>query len=165
MRRSETGRGCDRHSYQAHHNGPLCGADPCRDRNRQRGRRRYVGARELLERRADLVEAAAKLAGDLLHGDLDLLLVSAAVAPEPVRSGALIAVDHRLELRRGRQVLELLGYFHGLGVAVAALAAFAHGALRLPPPGRRGAVVAAGAVAGEVADHRRRGNFRRRAKP
>ena len=65
----------------------------------------------------------------------------------------------------GRQMLELVGYFYGLGVATAALAAFAMGRFFSRPRVAEEPFVAVGAVAGEVADHRRRrGIFRRRAK-
>jgi hypothetical protein len=62
-----------------------------------------------------------------------------------------------------RQAVELLGYFHGLGVLIAALAAFATGRFVSRPRVAEEPFVAAGAVAGEAAEHRgRRGLFRRR---
>jgi hypothetical protein len=65
---------------------------------------------------------------------------------------------------RGQQSLELLGYFHALGVAIAVLAAFAMGRFVSRPRVAEEPFVAAGAVAGEVADHRRGGLFRRRRR-
>jgi hypothetical protein len=62
-----------------------------------------------------------------------------------------------------RQAVELVGYFHGLGVAISALAAFAMGRFVSRPRVAEEPFVAAGAAAGEVAEHRkRRGLFRRR---
>jgi hypothetical protein len=62
-----------------------------------------------------------------------------------------------------RQAVELLGYFHALGVAIVALAAFAMGRFVSRPRVAEEPFVAAGAVAGEVAEHRgRRRLFRRR---
>ena len=62
-----------------------------------------------------------------------------------------------------RQAVELLGYFYGLGVLIAALAAFGMGRFVSRPRVAEEPFVAAGAVAGEVAEHRgRRGLFRRR---
>ena len=63
-----------------------------------------------------------------------------------------------------QRMLELLGYFYGLGFAIAALAAFAMGRFLSRPRVAEEPFVAAGAVAGEVADHhrRRRGIFGRR---
>ncbi|HEX3318350.1 MAG TPA: hypothetical protein VHR88_10040 [Solirubrobacteraceae bacterium] len=55
-----------------------------------------------------------------------------------------------------RRMLEQLGYFYGIGVAIAALAAFAMGRYVSRPRVAEEPFVAAGAVAGEVADHRRR---------
>jgi hypothetical protein len=64
-----------------------------------------------------------------------------------------------------RQALELLGYFQGLGVLIAALAAFAMGRYYSRPRVAAEPFVAAGAVAGEVEEHRaRRGLFRRRRR-
>jgi hypothetical protein len=64
-----------------------------------------------------------------------------------------------------RQAVELVGYFHGLGVAIAALAAFAMGRFVSRPRVAEEPFVAAGAVAGEVAERGgRRGLFRRRQK-
>jgi hypothetical protein len=64
-----------------------------------------------------------------------------------------------------RQAVELVGYFYGLGVLVAALAAFAMGRFVSRPRVVEEPVVAAGAVAGEVAEGRgRRGFFRRRRR-
>ena len=65
---------------------------------------------------------------------------------------------------RGQQALELLGYFHALGVAIAVLAAFAMGRFVSRPRVAEEPFVAAGAVSGEVADHRRGGLFRRRRR-
>jgi hypothetical protein len=62
-----------------------------------------------------------------------------------------------------RQSLELLGYFYGLGVAIAVLAAFATGRFVSRPRLAEEPFVAAGAAVGEVEEHRaRRGLFRRR---
>jgi hypothetical protein len=63
-----------------------------------------------------------------------------------------------------QRMLELLGYFYGLGFAIGALAAFAMGRFVSRPRVAEEPFVAAGAVAGEVADHRRGrgGIFRRR---
>jgi hypothetical protein len=62
-----------------------------------------------------------------------------------------------------RQALELLGYFHALGVAIAALAAFAMGRFVSRPRVAEEPFVAAGAVAGEAEEHRqRRGLLHRR---
>ena len=55
-----------------------------------------------------------------------------------------------------RQAVEWLGYFHALGVLIAALAAFAMGRFVSRPRVAEEPFVAAGAVAGEVAQHRRR---------
>jgi hypothetical protein len=55
-----------------------------------------------------------------------------------------------------QRMLELLGYFHGLGAAIVALAAFAMGRFVSRPRVAEEPFVAAGAVAGEVEDHRRR---------
>jgi hypothetical protein len=65
----------------------------------------------------------------------------------------------------GQQMLERLGYFYLLGIAIASFAAFAMGRYVSRPRVAEEPFVAAGAVAGEVADHRRRrrGFFRRRA--
>ena len=62
-----------------------------------------------------------------------------------------------------QRTLELLGYFHLLGFVIAALAAFAMGRFVSRPRVAEEPFVAAGAVAGEVAGHRRRrGVLRRR---
>jgi hypothetical protein len=64
-----------------------------------------------------------------------------------------------------QRMLELLGYFYGLGFVIGALAAFAMGRFVSRPRVAEEPFVAAGAVAGEVADHHRRrrgGIFRRR---
>jgi hypothetical protein len=64
-----------------------------------------------------------------------------------------------------QRMLELLGYFYGLGFAIGALAGFAMGRFVSRPRIAEEPFVAAGAVAGEVADHhdrRRGGIFRRR---
>jgi hypothetical protein len=64
-----------------------------------------------------------------------------------------------------QRMLELLGYFYGLGFVIGALAAFAMGRFVSRPRVAKEPFVAAGAVAGEVADHHRRrrgGIFRRR---
>jgi hypothetical protein len=62
-----------------------------------------------------------------------------------------------------RQVLELLGYFYALGVAIAALAAFAMGRFVSRPRVAEEPFVAAGAVAGDAEEHGgRRGLLRRR---
>jgi hypothetical protein len=64
-----------------------------------------------------------------------------------------------------RQAVELLGYFYGLGVLIAAFAAFAMGRFVSRPRVAEEPFVAAGAVAGEVADRRGRpGLFRRRRR-
>lgn len=64
-----------------------------------------------------------------------------------------------------RQALEQLGYFTGLGVLIAALAAFAMGRYVSRPRVAEEPFVAAGAVAGEVRGRRRsRGLFRRRPR-
>jgi hypothetical protein len=64
-----------------------------------------------------------------------------------------------------RQSIELLGYFYALGVAIAALAAFAMGRFVSRPRLAEEPFVAAGAVAGEVEEHHgRRGLFRRRTR-
>src|SRR5437868_5280379 len=55
-----------------------------------------------------------------------------------------------------RQAVEWLGYFHALGVLIAALAAFAMGRFVSRPRVAEEPFVAAGAVAGEVAQRRRR---------
>jgi hypothetical protein len=60
-----------------------------------------------------------------------------------------------------RQAVELLGYFYGLGVLIAVLAAFASGRFVSRPRVAEEPFVAAGAVAGEVSDRRRRRFFRR----
>jgi hypothetical protein len=56
-----------------------------------------------------------------------------------------------------RRAVELLGYFHGLGVLIVGLAAFAMGRFVSRPRLAEEPFVAAGAVAGEAAQHRRRG--------
>ena len=61
-----------------------------------------------------------------------------------------------------RQTVELLGYFHGLGVLIVALAAFASGRFVSRPRLAEEPFVAAGAVAGEVASRRRRRRLGRR---
>jgi len=62
-----------------------------------------------------------------------------------------------------RQSLEWIGYFTGLGVAITGFAAFAMGRFVSRPRLAEEPFVAAGAVAGEVEEHRaRRGLFRRR---
>ncbi len=62
-----------------------------------------------------------------------------------------------------RQMLELLGYFYALGVSITTLAAFAMGRFVSRPRVAEEPAVAAGAAAGEVAEHsERRGLFRRR---
>ena len=62
-----------------------------------------------------------------------------------------------------RRTVELLGYFHGLGALIIALAAFATGRFVSRPRVAEEPFVAAGAVAGEAAERRRgRGLFRRR---
>jgi hypothetical protein len=62
-----------------------------------------------------------------------------------------------------RQALEQLGFFYGLGVLIAALAAFAMGRFVSRPRLAEEPFVATGAVAGEAQEHRtRRGLFRRR---
>jgi hypothetical protein len=62
-----------------------------------------------------------------------------------------------------RQGLEWLGYFYGLGIAIATLAAFAMGRFVSRPRVAEEPFVGAGAAAGEVEEHRaRRGIFRRR---
>jgi hypothetical protein len=58
----------------------------------------------------------------------------------------------------GTRMLEQLGYFHLLGVVIAALAAFSMGRFVSRPRVAEEPFVAAGAVAGEVADHRRANN-------
>jgi hypothetical protein len=63
-----------------------------------------------------------------------------------------------------RQAVELLGYFHALGILIVALAAFATGRFVSRPRVAEEPFVAAGAVAGEVAERRRRGLFRRRRR-
>lgn len=62
-----------------------------------------------------------------------------------------------------RQAIEWLGYFTGLGVLIAALAAFAMGRYFSRPRIAEEPFVAAGAVAGEV-ETRRGGLFRRRRR-
>jgi hypothetical protein len=69
-----------------------------------------------------------------------------------------------------RQSLEWIGYFTGLGVAITGFAAFAMGRFVSRPRLAEEPFVAAGAVAGEVEEHRarrrgRRGLFRRRREP
>jgi len=64
-----------------------------------------------------------------------------------------------------QRTLELLGYFHLLGFVIATLAAFAMGRFVSRPRVAEEPFVAAGAVAGEVADHRRRRGFLRRRRP
>jgi hypothetical protein len=62
-----------------------------------------------------------------------------------------------------RQMVELLGYFYGLGVLIATLAAFAMGRFVSRPRLAEEPFVAAGAATGEAAERRgRRGLFRRR---
>ena len=64
-----------------------------------------------------------------------------------------------------RQAAELLGYFYALGALIIALAAFAMGRFVSRPRVAEEPFVAAGAVAGEVAEHRgRRRLFRRRGR-
>ena len=64
-----------------------------------------------------------------------------------------------------RQVVELLGYFYGLGVFIVVLAAFAMARFFSRPPSAETPPVAAGAVAGEAAERRgRRRLFRRRRR-
>ena len=58
------------------------------------------------------------------------------------------------------RMLEQVGYFYGIGVAIALLAAFAMGRYVSRPRVAERPFVAAGAVAGEVEDHRRRGRNR-----
>src|SRR5919204_5766184 len=60
-----------------------------------------------------------------------------------------------------RRTIELLGYFHGLGVLIAAFAAFGMGRFVSRPRVAEEPFVAAGAVTGEVAEHRRGRLFRR----
>jgi hypothetical protein len=60
-----------------------------------------------------------------------------------------------------RQAAEWVGYFHGLGVLIAALAAFAMGRFVSRPRVAEEPFVAAGAVAGEVTQRRRRRRWRR----
>jgi hypothetical protein len=55
-----------------------------------------------------------------------------------------------------RQAVELLGYFHLLGVAIVALAALAMGRFISRPRVAEDPFVAAGAAAGEVKEHRKR---------
>jgi hypothetical protein len=54
-----------------------------------------------------------------------------------------------------------VGYFHGLGVLIAALAAFAMGRFVSRPRVAEEPFVAAGAVAGEITQRRRRRRWRR----
>lgn len=64
-----------------------------------------------------------------------------------------------------RQAVELLGYFYALGALIMALAAFAMGRFVSRPRVAEEPFVAAGAVAGKVAEHRgRRRLFRRRGR-
>jgi hypothetical protein len=63
-----------------------------------------------------------------------------------------------------RQVAELLGYFYALGAAIVALAALAMGRFISRPRVAEEPFVAAGAAAGEVAEHRRRRRLFRRRK-
>lgn len=64
-----------------------------------------------------------------------------------------------------RQAVELLGYFYVLGALIIALAAFAMGRFVSRPRVAEEPFVAAGAVAGKVAEHRgRRRLFRRRGR-
>jgi hypothetical protein len=64
-----------------------------------------------------------------------------------------------------RQAAELVGYFHGLGVLIAALAAFAAGRFVSRPRVAEEPFVAAGAVAGTVEERRgRRRLFGRRQR-
>ena len=64
-----------------------------------------------------------------------------------------------------RQTVELLGYYHGLGVLIATLAAFAAGRFVSRPRVAEQPFVAAGAVAGEAEERSgRRGLFGRRRR-
>jgi hypothetical protein len=65
-----------------------------------------------------------------------------------------------------RQAVELLGYFYATGVLIAALAGFATGRFVSRPRVAEEPFVAAGAVAGEVSEHRGRRRLfgRRRSK-
>jgi hypothetical protein len=63
-----------------------------------------------------------------------------------------------------RQMVELLGYFYALGVAIAALAAFAMGRFLSRPRVVEEPFVAAGAVAGEAEEHRGRRRLLRRRR-
>lgn len=63
-----------------------------------------------------------------------------------------------------RQAVELLGYFYALGLAIAALTAFAMGRFVSRPRVTEEPFVAAGAVAGDAEEHRRRRRLLRRRR-
>lgn len=90
------------------------------------------------------------------------LLVGPALSVVWEKSGNAAAPIGQPTGGSGRQAIELIGYFYGLGALIIALSAFAIGRFVSRPRIAEEPFVAAGAATAEIREHRRGGLFRRR---